>query len=63
MHPPDNLPNRYEFDRFKYAEEEAHRRDKEGRLWVMHRGPDETIHEDGETYVNPVYVVEFGPLP
>lgn len=47
-------------DRFKYAEEHAHRLDNEGNTsWKMWRAPDKCIYEDGETYTIIQYVVEW----
>lgn len=58
----DRLEHRSTFHRFKYAEEFAHGVDAYGVPWRLCRGPDETYEEDGETYTNPVYVVEWsGP--
>lgn len=62
---PNHRVNRETFSRFKYAEERIHYRglDEPGIDWVMFRDPDETTEEDGETYTNPVYVVEWSERP
>lgn len=54
------LPFRQEFYRFKYAEEFAYDLDRDGRPWVMYRGADQVDEEDGEVYVNPRYIVDYG---
>lgn len=49
-----------QFDRFKYAEEFAHRLDNSGnKSWVIKPGPDVAYEEDGEEYTYPTYVVHW----
>lgn len=60
---PNHRVNSETFTRFKYAEERAHSLDRHATDWIMFRDPDETIEEDGETYINPVYVVEWSERP
>lgn len=58
------MVERYEFDRFKYAEEKAHELYSSGRGFQMTVEFDVSHVEDGETYVYDVFVVEdLGPRP
>lgn len=54
--------NRLIFDRFKYAEEAAHKLDADGRVWLMYRDVDRIDidhYPDGssDTYTVSQYVV------
>jgi len=55
--PDKGYNHREEFMRFKWAEEFANDLENDGRKWIMFRGNDMTIEEDGETYVHPQFMV------
>lgn len=58
------MTERYEFDRFKYAEEKAHELYSSGRKFKMTVKFDVSYVEDGETYVHNVFIVrDLGPRP